>query len=124
MSRIVRWMLALTLAVALPAQGVVAATMGVCGPKAPVAMADHAGHGHDGAQAHHGGHDHEAPAKAETHRCAACAVCAAAHGLPPSPAAFEPALRAEAHPDADVPGVEPFVSEPLERPPRSDLARA
>jgi hypothetical protein len=93
--------------------------------------ADHGGHGHDaapsrhdGAQAHHGAHDHDRPVQAELHRCAACAVCAAAHGIPPSPATFEPAPCADPHPDAAVPGVEPFVSDAPERPPRTDLVRA
>ena len=127
-----RWMRLLTsllLAVALPSQAVVAATMSLCGLShasvtAPAAgAADHHAHhaqaGHEGD--HHSGHV-GAGAKVDGHKCAACAVCAAAHGIAPSAIRLPPAPDAPVHFVAEAPGVEPFVSDAPERPPRLHLA--
>lgn len=125
-----RWMrlfASLLLAVALPSQAVVAATMSMCGPQharaAPAGeMSDHAHH----AQAGHEGDHHAGPespgASIDGHKCAACAVCAAAHGIAPAGIHVPPAHDAPVHFVAVTPGVEPFVSEAPERPPRLRLA--
>lgn len=131
MARWMRLFASLLLAIALPSQGVVAATMSLCGPNHAATMvpagheADHALHAHPGQAGHAGDHHagHDGPAKpVDGHKCTACGVCAAAHGIAPSGIHLPPAYVAPLHFAAETPGVEPFVSDAPERPPRLPLA--
>jgi hypothetical protein len=111
---------------AVPLQGLAAATMLNCaavhGPSS-VAL-DHAGHGdHDHgsvAVAAHG----EAAADAGTahaadHKCSACAACHASAALPVAVPALPAVDTAQAHPVARASAAAPFLTGGLERPPRS-----
>ena len=134
------WLLAL----ALPAQGVMAATMVFCGPdhhdQASAAVAAHdAGAAHEAqhfdaqsghaAQASHSGEaaaDETATpdkfAQSEMQKCSVCAACcsaAAIHDTLPNLPVVEPAATDFA---ALVPVVEPFASDGPDRPPRHVLA--
>ena len=134
------WLLAL----ALPAQGVIAATMVFCGPNhhdgasaAAVAHdADAAHQPHDvAAHSHHEAADGQAESTAadETsapdkfspsgmQKCSVCASCcsaAAIHDTVPKLPVFEPAATDFA---ALAPAVEPFAADGPDRPPRHLLA--
>ncbi len=148
MFRIQRIIIALVVAVALPFQGVTAATMAACGPSH---------HRMDGlAQAHShfdqddqpevvtGGddrpsvHSHEPSlagehAQADHHavhggldkvskyKCSACACCAAA-AIPSPTAILESVSLPEFFPPLEPSGIAAFLTEGPERPPRSVLA--
>ncbi|MDZ5455626.1 hypothetical protein [Azohydromonas lata] len=119
------------LAVALPLQGSVAATLRVCGPghdRMAVAAAvivehDHAAHHHDAAAA--SAHDDTATQNLHQnaqHKCSACAACCVTAALPASVVRFEAVVDAAAPPPvlADSPAV--FLTDGPERPPRLLLA--
>lgn len=122
------------LAVALPLQGSVAATLRVCGPghdrmamaAAVIAEHDHAAHHHDGAVA--SAHDAAAGAAAQDlhksaqHKCSACAACCVTAALPASVLRFEAAVDAVAPPPAFFSSPVAFLTDGPERPPRLPLA--
>lgn len=117
---------------AVPLQGLAAATMLNCAAMhgAATAVLERAGHGdqaheHEDAHAHAAvaAHDESAAdpglAHAADHKCSACAACHASIGLPaalPPLPAFD---LGEARAAAPAPGVEAFLTGGLERPPRS-----
>jgi hypothetical protein len=137
MSRLIRCLLVWLLALALPLQGVAAASMRHCAPagdavhgqaaqagghglsSAPHAhQADHgAAHGHAAAAAADQAEDAPATALPEA-KCSACAACCAALGLPavgvklPSPPGADDVARPAPA------GVDSFVANGLDRPPR------
>ena len=132
----VRMLLIWLLAFALPAQGVIAATMVFCGPNhhdraAAAAMAHDAdaAHSHDEATA--GKAENTAPDEAaapETfspsgmQKCSVCASCcsaAAIHDAVPKLPVFEPVAADFA---AMAPAVESFAADGPDRPPRHVLA--
>ena len=126
------WLLAL----ALPAQGVMAAAMVFCGPNHHErAAASAAAHEAGTAHSHHGRADIQAEAAtadegavpdeaapSSMQKCSVCASCcsaAAIHGAAAKLPALEPAA---AHFAALAPAVEPFAADGPERPPRHQLA--
>ena len=133
------WLLAL----ALPAQGLAAATMLHCAPAGGGAAgsAAHGSHGHDASAAHHHdtaaaddthshaahhaaaadhGLDDDTPSPA-VHKCSACAACNVGLGLPSQPYLTPGAAAATAVLPAPVaPHVAFFTSGP-DRPPRARL---
>jgi hypothetical protein len=127
------------LAVALPLQGSVAATLRVCGPghdrmavaAAAIAEHDHAAHHH--AAHHHGAsavpaHDANATAttqdlhKSAQHKCSACAACCVTAALPASVVRFEAVVDAAAPPPVFFSCSVVFLTDGPERPPRLPLA--
>lgn len=136
MNAVVRVLLMWLLAVALPVQGVAAATMQFCGAahhpqKQQVQGADH-GHGaaHAEADGHHvgaAGPAGEASAASDLsphgqQKCSACAACCAGSALPPA-ALVLPVVEPASECVTVVPSayVGPDVAG-LEKPPRSNLA--
>lgn len=140
----VRTLLIWLLALALPAQGVIAATMVFCGPNhhdraSAVAVThpadavhqphDSAAHSHDAiadAQAETTASDETATADKFTqtamHKCSVCASCcsaAAIHDTVPKLPVLEPMAADFA---ALAPAVEPFAADGPDRPPRRLLA--
>lgn len=131
MRPLVRTLCLWLLLLALPLQGVTAATMAHCGAARDVAVAmahaGHAGHaGHDHAAmqaaAAHGDEDAGTPGKSVhpgAHACSACAACCMALGLPAAlPVLPEPEVGPVAALPAGAPA-ERFVTGGLERPPRT-----
>jgi len=138
MLRLARTLLIWLLALALPAQGVVAATMVFCGPnhhdRAAAAAAHDADAAHQpqdsAAPSHHAAAHRQADdasdgtaadhkfARSDLHKCSVCASCcsaAAIHDAVPKLPVLEPAA-------ADfsflAPAVEPFAADGPDRPPR------
>lgn len=119
-----RLLLIWLLALALPAQGIAAATMQFCGP----------GHQHQVHPAEVGGHAHHAAlaggksapaaklAQLGKFKCSACAACCLATALPPAIATL-PVVKPVIEPEAVVPSdyAGPVVAG-LERPPKHTLA--
>ena len=132
MDVIVRVLLMWLLAVALPVQGVAAATMQFCGPGHHPQQVQAAPHDHDpdhgmADSAHHAGPADKAPASADLsqhgqQKCSACAACCAG-SAPPSAAITLPVVKPviERVGVAQKPYVGPDVAG-LEKPPRSSLA--
>ena len=120
------------LAVALPLQGSVAATLRVCGPghdrmaMAAVVIAehDHAAHHHDAAVA--SAHDGDAATqelhKSAQHKCSACAACCVTATLPAATLRFEAAVDAMAPPTPVFLSSVAFLTDGPDRPPRLLLA--
>ena len=122
------------LAVALPLQGSVAATLRVCGPghdrmavaAAVIAEHDHAAHHHDDAMA--SARDVNAGAAAQDlhksaqHKCSACAACCVTAALPASVPHFEAAVEAAGPPQVFFSSPVAFLTDGPDRPPRSPLA--
>ena len=147
MPTLVRLIVTWLLAVALPIQGLAAATMLHCGsaPQPRVAMPSNAVHAHDhharmhsqadvgGAHSHHHAHDlpsaQHADAKAAGHHhsggtdgCSVCASCCGAVALPVMPLVLAPQDLAETTAEVrNVPTVV-FQTDGPERPPRTTLA--
>ena len=138
---IARFALLFLLAIALPLQGMAAATMISCGPgqhdHAHVHAVSHdhhafdsAGHGHanaDDAGSHqtHVAHSHDGkgdPAKGPLHKCSACASCCVGAAVPSQALAFETVKLSDRFAPLVARGVPAYVSEGLERPPRAFLA--
>ena len=144
MLRMVRTLLIWLLALALPAQGVMAATMIFCGPnhdgRAPaVAAAHHADAAHQLQDSSARAHDTMADAQAEDtasdeaaapdkfaqsaqQKCSVCASCcsaAAIHDTVPKLPVLEPVAADFA---ALAPTVEPFAADGPDRPPRHIFA--
>lgn len=132
----VRTLLIWLLALALPAQGVIAATMVFCGPdhhdRASVAAEAHdagAAHSHHEAadgQAENTVSDESAAhykfAQSDMQKCSVCASCcsaAAIHDTVAKLPVFEPVVTDFA---ALAPAVEPFAADGPDRPPRHLLA--
>jgi len=130
------WLLAL----ALPTQGLAAATMLHCAPqRSETAPSLHAGHAHHGAGAHdsaHAQHHHTAATdpqaadddadagnvKTPLHKCSACATCCIGLALPPSAQSLPgPLAAATARPEAATVHAAFLTSGP-ERPPRAQRA--
>ena len=133
MNAVVRVLLMWLLAVALPVQGVTAATMQFCGPghhpqTQQVQAAGHVhGAAHDEADGHHAGSASKAaaasdPAQHGQQKCSACAACCAGSALPPA-AIVLPVVKPAIERVTVVPSayVGPDVAG-LEKPPRSNLA--
>jgi hypothetical protein len=132
MWRVLRIAMMWLLAVALPLQGSVAATLRVCGPghdrmavaAAAVAQHDHAAHHHDGAQA--SAHDGDAATqdlhKSAQHKCSACAACCVTAALPAATLRFEAAVDATAPPPLVFLSSVAFLTDGPDRPPRRLLA--
>lgn len=114
---------------AVPLQGLAAATMLNCAAMHGAASAtlDHAGH-----DDHDHDHDHAAMAAAHDdaaadagaphaadHKCSACAACHASLGLPVAMPKLPAVDAVQAHPVPRASGAEPFLTGGLERPPRS-----
>ena len=132
----IRALLIWFLAVALPVQGAMAATMAFCGPnhheRATAAAAPHHA---DPAHAHHaaaGHHDESTPAsetatpdkfaQSDLQKCSVCAACcsaAAMHDATPKLPVLEPAHADFASLNAIV---EPFSVDGPDRPPRRLVA--
>jgi hypothetical protein len=148
MSRIQRFVVALVLAVALPFQGVAAATMAACGPSHHLTdgMAQaHSDFGHGQSEAVTGSHDHASPHSLESrldgepaqadhqalhggshnapkYKCSSCVSCCTSTAIP-SPLVFlESAALPESFAYSEPSGVAAFLGEGLERPPRIVLA--
>jgi hypothetical protein len=136
MVRMARILLIWLLALALPAQGVIAATMVFCGPnhhhRASVAAAAHdayAAHSHHHDADRHGdamtADDTVAPdkfAQSVLQKCSVCASCcstAAICDTVPKPPILKPVA---AHFAALATHVEPFAADGPDRPPRRLLA--
>jgi hypothetical protein len=132
MWRVFRIAMMCLLAVALPLQGSVAATLRVCGPghdrmavaAAAIAGHDHAAHHHDDAVA--SAHDADATTqdlhKSAQHKCSACAACCVTAALPASVLRFEAVADAAAPPSAFFSSPVAFLTDGPERPPRLLLA--
>jgi hypothetical protein len=135
MFRMVRVLLTWLLALALPVQGVVAATMVLCGPNhhdraAAAAVAHDADAAHEphdvAAHSHHEAGDETATpdkfAQSDIQKCSVCASCcsaAAIHDTIPKLPVFEPVAAEFA---ALASAIEPFASGGPDRPPRHVLA--
>jgi len=144
MFRMTRTLLIWLLALALPAQGVMAATMVFCGPdhrdQASATVAAHdAGVAHDAmhfnAQSDHAAQDSRAGeaaadetaapdkfASSDMQKCSVCASCcsaAAIHDTVPKLPVLEPVAADFA---ALAPTIEPFAADGPDRPPRHILA--
>ena len=142
MHRWARLIIALVLAAALPLQGIAAATMQLCAPRADDAVSSesvhHATVAADSLSPHSMHHHHgktetvkvassdaerpPAAAPAAKSKCSVCAACCAGAALPAAPIRF-----GEAAPDeALVPTLQSpapaFLTTGLERPPRPSLA--
>jgi hypothetical protein len=145
MWRVLRLAFASVLAIALPLQGVTAATMMVCG------MAQHRPHSTDVSEhAHHvesggtEGHSHHAASEAPDHashghasgetsdgkslsskdaqKCSACASCCVGVAVPVEPLSFAPVRLPDQFAALVPSSVAAFVTEGPERPPRLLLA--
>jgi hypothetical protein len=146
MSSIVRTLVLCLLALALPLQGLAAATMLHCGPShharivSASAAHDHAAHGHGAARGAHSHDDRAADGSAAVDaanpqtpnylgdsslakaKCSACASCCSAVALPASIAEI-PVVQQHASRFPPLSAqVEPVVTDSPERPPRSFLA--
>lgn len=131
---LLRPLLVWLMVLALPLQGLAAATMLNCATAHGVAVAAHddAGQAHDHGQDHDQVHDHGAMTAAHgdtpgdghalDHKCSACAACHASIGLPAALPLLPDFDVAEVHAPVPVSGVPPFLTGGLERPPRSALA--
>jgi hypothetical protein len=135
MFRALRIALMWLMAVAVPVQGAVAATMFVCGPghhgsalaaeaashrRAAAEMRDHA----DAHASHHdASHAHGDLQKPGKGACSPCASCCVGTGLPATVSTFEAVALAEVFMRAAPQSAAPFLTEGLERPPRFFSAR-
>lgn len=117
---------------AVPLQGLAAATMLNC---TATHGAEAAAAGHDDHDDHDHDHDHAAMAAvhddpaadagavhAADHKCSACAACHASIGLPVALPELPAIDAVQAHPVPRASGGEPFLTGGLERPPRSTHA--
>jgi hypothetical protein len=139
MSRLVRLTLMWLLALALPLQGVSAATMLACGsghhrPAASQVTAH--SHGHMQSRHVHAGdasaHEHGAvaqpdigatdPAQSVAHKCSACASCCLSAVAPPAAVCFQPITLPDVFAPLVVTTLAAHLTEGLERPPRRFLA--
>jgi len=141
MRRVVRLVLTWLLALALPVQGVAAATMAACGARHAIHAAatahaasrgiDSAGHHthrHDAATAH--ANDARArPLHAATkasddsvHKCSACASCCLNAVVATATITFDTIARADRFAPLVTAGPAAYVTEGQERPPRTFLA--
>jgi hypothetical protein len=129
------------LAIALPLQGIAAATL-ICCPLGPhdhdhahAVSHDHhgldlAGHGHahtDDASSNgtHVAHSHDGKrdlAKDPLHKCNACASCCMGAAIPSQAIAFDVVKLSDRFAPLVARSVPAYVSEGLERPPRAFLA--
>ncbi|MBE7417955.1 MAG: hypothetical protein HS128_09380 [Ideonella sp.] len=111
MRRVIRPFVFWLLALALPLQGLAAATMLHCVPAADAAR--HAAHEHHASMAHDG------DAQIQVHKCSACAACSVGLALPSASHTLpEPAVAPQAAPAPDGGHAAFFTSGP-ERPPRA-----
>ena len=138
MSRAVRLALMWLLAVALPMQGVSAATVLACGlghhehPASEASVHSHShtlGHGHAlVASSHDTGAITRAPAgktdlgKVTGHKCSACASCCLGAAVPAETASFCAIQLPEVFSSLVARTLPAYLTEGLERPPRTFLA--
>ena len=144
MCRVIRSALLWLLAVALPFQGAVAATMIACGPNhhgvaavAPPAGHDHAQHGHG--MGHHSEPSPDtgiaspgntasiesqqgAEAQKQASKCSVCATCCTAAALPSSTISIDSAPLADRVHSSFASHAAVFVTDGPDRPPRTFLA--
>jgi hypothetical protein len=129
---LLRPLLVWLMVLALPLQGLAAATMLNCATAHGAEGATVAAHGDSAPHDHDHDHDHGAmtgahadaagDAHAPDHKCSACAACHASLGLPAALPLLPDFDVAEAHRPVPAIGVSPFLTGGLERPPRSALA--
>jgi hypothetical protein len=145
MVRMVRAVLIWCLALALPAQGVLAATMAFCGPNHPVGASavtatqddGHAARHAQESAAHSGmgaAHDHaedaishesaaaDTFAQSDLQKCSVCASCCSATAIHDTAPKLPVPEAASARFAAPVSIVEPFAADGPDRPPRHILA--
>ena len=134
MARLARLALMFLLAIALPLQGMAAATMIACGSGSrdhahAVAHDHHAldSVGHADASSHemHGAHSHDGKgdlADGAPHKCSACASCCVGAAVPSQAIAFDTVKLTDRFAPLVARSVPAYVSEGLERPPREFLA--
>ena len=130
-------MLMWLLAVALPLQGVSAATMAACGvghhggasaSSQTVSPESRQVHGHDASMAReHAGAIHAHSTKSDlpedvAHKCSACASCCLGAAVPTPTLSFDTARLTAHFAPLVARTLAAFVTEGLERPPRSFLA--
>ena len=134
MRRLARLALMFLLAIALPLQGVAAATMIACGSgphdHAHAAAHDHhaidsAGHADASLHEMHVAHSHDPKsdlAGSALHKCSACASCCVGAAVPSQAIAFDSVKLTDRFAPLVARSVPAYVSEGLERPPRAFLA--
>jgi hypothetical protein len=137
MPRLARLALMFVLAIALPLQGMAAATMISCGlgehehDHAHAVSHDHhgsAGHAHATEASSHDtpvAHSHDGKAdlpKGALHKCSACASCCVGAAVPSQAIAFDTVKLTDRFAPLVARSVPAYVSEGLERPPRAFLA--
>ena len=132
MSGVLRIVLTWILAAALPLQGVAAASMTLCGTPGAGAAAHHqvddrsgepattmhAMPGHDVVQ-DHAEHGHDGRHSQSAEKCSVCAACCASLAIAVADFALPPVALSESFASPFGAGVSPFVTEGLERPPRT-----
>ena len=118
------WLMAL----AVPVQGFAAASMFGCksahhgaAVQQSQAGAMHAHH-HAGAASHGDGDKSAATGKHSKGSCSACASCCMSAALPATPVRFEATRAPDSFALSELPVAVSFISDGLERPPRSVLA--
>jgi hypothetical protein len=120
MSRVLRIAVIWLLALAMPFQGVAAATMMLCGPVHEDAAA------HEHASHHAQQHDHAASShdggEADTTKCSVCASCCTSATLPSPLATYDPPKGHAVFQTAPASTTASFLTGGLDRPPRSPLA--
>ena len=134
MPRLARLALMFLLAIALPLQGMAAATMAACGwgPHDHVHAVAHDHHAFDSAgradaSSHemHVAHSHDGKADladGALHKCSACASCCVGAAVPSQAIAFDTVKLTDRFAPLVARSVPAYVSEGLERPPRAFLA--
>jgi hypothetical protein len=144
MVRSFRTLLTWLLLLAIPVQGMAAATMAFCGPSHHAgasreqprqgASAAHVHHGSDAPGAHHhrgaappagAPTDAAAPAtltQADDQKCSACASCCSFSAVPSAALAVPAAALCATRFNAVVPRIDAFTADGPDRPPRSLLA--
>ena len=143
-----RTLLIWSLLLAVPVQGMAAATMAVCGPSHHASAASaQPGHGASGVHAHHSGdapsaqHHHGATPQAETadaapagaaatppltqaddQKCSACASCCSFSAVPSAAIDVPVPAISPTRFSAVVPRIDAFAADGPDRPPRTVLA--
>jgi hypothetical protein len=129
MRRLVRVFLLWLIAMALPLQGVAAATMFACGIQHDAQAAAHGGQDHHehhatghGDHAHAADLDDDSPDNPPPHKCSACAACCVGAALPAATLVVASVDLTEFHQRFADRSVPVFITEGPERPPRFVLA--
>jgi hypothetical protein len=137
MSCAVRVVIAFILALAIPLQGIAAATMAACGPAVGHPSIEEIGQGlvAEATAMHH--HVHSSPQarsdaaphsqrsghdKLSKAKCSVCASCCAGAAMPSTFVVFDSVVLTESFAPAVATGTPAFLTAGLERPPRTVLA--